>query len=582
MPTTDAATFCATIVDEWVRAGATDAFIAPGSRSTPLALSLLANDRMRVQVFHDERVASFAALGHGLATGRPGITLCTSGTAATHFHGAIAEADLSSVPLVVCTADRPPELWDIGAPQTIDQGRLFGTAVRFYAEPGVPDRAASPSWRSLGSRLIAEALGWSGRPGPVHANFSFRDPLVGKPDSLPSGREHGAPWHQSASATTQTTLTNAAVQELAGLVIDGDKIAAGVIIAGHGVDDPQAIAELATRLGWPILADHRSGCRSEGSIRYFDALLRSEKFVAETPVDVVLRFGEPLSSKVLGQWIAQSSADVMVFADNGRWSDPERAALAVVPASRVANDLLGAIETGPPAALCRGHWAEADRLAAIAVESTLSGRAAGPPSEIEIVIAIADSINPGGALVVSSSMPIRDLEWYGPHRSDIEVVANRGANGIDGVISTAIGIALSGRPTTVLIGDVAFLHDSTALIALRQRPIDLNIVVIDNDGGGIFSFLPQATALDKKTYETLFGTPHGTDLRALVQAHGLRVRSWPPGDDAVSPDQPFDPQVGTIVSIATSTRHDNLVVHNELNRSVVAAWEQRPTLRSYG
>ncbi|MFA9566459.1 MAG: thiamine pyrophosphate-binding protein, partial [Acidimicrobiales bacterium] len=183
--TTTAATFCATLVDEWVRAGLTDAVVAPGSRSTPLALALAESGHIRVHVVHDERSASFIALGLGLATGRPAVVLCTSGTAATHFHGAVVEAHLSAVPMLVCTADRPPELWDIGAPQTIDQSGLYRSAVRWFCEPGVPDGGAAPSWRSLASRGVAEAIGWSGRPGPVHYNLSFRDPLVGEPGELP-------------------------------------------------------------------------------------------------------------------------------------------------------------------------------------------------------------------------------------------------------------------------------------------------------------------------------------------------------------------------------------------------------------
>ena len=194
--TTVAATFCATLVDEWVRAGVTLACVAPGSRSTPLALALAADGRIEVAVFTDERSAGFAALGHGLAAGRPAVALCTSGTAATHFHGAVVEADLSSVPMIVCTADRPPELWDLGAPQTIDQTRLYGPSVRFFAQPGVPDAATADTWRPLASRLVAEASGWSQRPGPVQANLSFRDPLVGTPGELPTGRPGGAPWYE--------------------------------------------------------------------------------------------------------------------------------------------------------------------------------------------------------------------------------------------------------------------------------------------------------------------------------------------------------------------------------------------------
>ena len=561
---TDAATFCATLVDEWARAGITDAFVAPGSRSTPLALALAADNRVRVHVFHDERAASFAALGHGLASEVPAVTLCTSGTAAAHFHAAIIEADLSSVPMIVCTADRPPELWDVGAPQTIDQTHLFGPAVRFFAEPGVPDTAAAASWRSLASRAVAEANGWSSRPGPVHLNLSFRDPLVGRPGPLPVGRDGVQPWHDVARRAPNDGTADA----LPPMVVDG-KAVSGVIIAGAGTTDPSTVIALAERLGWPVLADHRSGCRaSPASVSHFDALLRSGRFGDAQRPAIVVRFGEALASKVVSQWLAAGSAEIVAVADRGRWSDPERMAGVVVDTGAITG-LLRSIDANVEPAGDLGRWRQADGAAAAAIAEVLAMDEAtgtgGATAEVAIARSVVADVPSGGALVVASSMPVRDVEWYGPPRDDIDVFANRGANGIDGTVATAIGVALTGRPTTVLLGDVAFLHDSAALIGLASRELELRLVVIDNDGGGIFSFLPQAELLDAPTYEQLFGTPHGTDLATLSIAHGLAVETGPDPDRGSAR--------GITVEIVPSNRDRNRDGHRTINDAVIEAVE---------
>jgi len=552
--TTTAATFCATLVDECIRAGLTDAVVAPGSRSTPLALALAESEHIRVHVVHDERSASFIALGLGLATGRPAVVLCTSGTAATHFHGAVVEAHLSAVPMLVCTADRPPELWDIGAPQTIDQTGLYGASVRWFCEPGVPDEAGAPSWRSLASRGVAEAVGWAGRPGPVHYNLSFRDPLVGEPGELPTGRADGRPWH----AVTPPAPTSPDVTDLAARIGGAD----GVIVAGRGVSDPAAVLDLAERLGWPLLADHRSGCRAPGrSVAYADLLLRTESFARRRPA-FVLRLGEPPASKVVAQWLAGLDAEAIAAVPDQRWIDPERIASRVVPEAGLASALLTALGPGQPASREAEPWMAADQRVDAALDRELP--MASSPTEPGVARAVVDAVPPGGSLVVASSMPVRDVEWFGRARNDIDVFANRGANGIDGVTSTAAGVALTGRPTVCLLGDIAFLHDSAGLTALADRGIDLTLVVVNNDGGGIFSFLPQADELPRERFEQLFGTPHGTDLPALAAAHGIPVSGWGVAD--------LRPQ-GVRVVVARTDRAANPARHQELMAAVAAGVE---------
>jgi len=553
-PVTTAATFCATLVDEWMRAGLTYAAVAPGSRSTPMALALAAQDNIAVHVFHDERAGAFAALGHGLATGKPAVVLCSSGTAGTHFHAAVVEADLSSVPLLVVTADRPPKLWDVGAPQVIDQTHLYGDVVRAFLEPGVPDSADANIWRSLAATAWNAATGSAQWPGPVHLNLSFADPLVGESGALPPGRDAGAPWHQGLRHH-QPLSSGEDVASIAGRVVGRT----GVIVAGGGTSDPAAVLALAQRLGWPVLADHRSGCRrADASISCFDALLRDPQFAESNRPQVILRFGQILSSKALSQWIAASDADVIVARTGRVPSDPERVAQTFITEAGLAIALLDRLPPTMTPAPTLKVWKEADKEATAAMDPVLAGQGWSEPA---MARAVLNSIGPDDALMLSSSMPVRDVEWYGGPRTGIRVFSNRGANGIDGVVATAIGIATTGLRTTVLIGDVAFLHDSTALIALAGRNLNLTIVVCDNDGGGIFSFLPQRKQLADERFEQLFGTPHGTDLEALARAHGLTVEHW-------TEDLPELTPRGVRIIIAPTDRAANVAHHDALNAAV--------------
>ena len=285
-PKTANATYCATLCDQLWIDGLRSAFIAPGSRSTPLALALVSHDGISVEIMHDERSAAFAALGHGLVTGRPALVHCSSGTAGAHFYGAVIEADASAVPLIVVTADRPPELWGRGAPQTIDQTHLYGSRVRYFAEPGPPDDLDPSTWRSIARRLWVEAT--AAPSGPVHANLSFRDPLTGTPDTLPEA----LPAHVDAIGAAIDLDLVTKVRRLL-------NVEKGVIIAGRSETDSNEIRRLAELLGWPVLADHRSGCRDPESgqvVQHFDSLLRDTTFAADHRPDVVLRIGEIVSS----------------------------------------------------------------------------------------------------------------------------------------------------------------------------------------------------------------------------------------------------------------------------------------------
>jgi len=534
------ATFCATLVDEWVRCGLTDAVVCPGSRSTPLALALATDDRVTLHVHHDERSGSFLALGLAKVTDRPVAVVVTSGTAVVQLHAAVVEADLAGVPLLVCTADRPPELRHVAAPQTVDQERLFGRATRWYADAGVAEGALAGTWRSLAARCWAEATAaW---PGPVQLNLPFREPLVGTAGPLPPPRP-GGPWHRRVPAGREAPVLDPSVAS-----------ARGIVVAGRGVSEPDAVVALAEELGWPLLADPASGCRRPGSVATFDSLLRTP-FADRVRPEVVVRVGGLPASKVLAQWLASCAAHEVVVAPAPWWPDPAHAAALLVDEVPVAP------AGHEPVGEWREVWAAADELARCAIEGVLAEH---PLSEPAVARHLTASLPPGAALVASSSMPIRDVEWFGVPRSDVRVLANRGANGIDGVVSTAVGVAAAGVRTTLLVGDVAFLHDSNGLLGLADRGLDLTVVVLDNDGGGIFSFLPQRQQLPADRFEQLFGTPHGLDLVALARAHGVDA-------DVVGSVEELAWRPGTRVLVVPGDRDANVALHRRLERAVLDA-----------
>jgi 2-succinyl-5-enolpyruvyl-6-hydroxy-3-cyclohexene-1-carboxylate synthase len=546
---------CATFVDEWARAGVTHAVVAPGSRSTPMALALAADDRIALQVFHDERAAAFCALGLGISTGRPAVVLTTSGTAAAHLHAAVVEAHQAGVPMLAVTADRPPELRDVGAPQTIDQVGLYGRAVRWAVEVGVADDATRDTWRSVASRAVAEATGR--RPGPVHLNTSFRDPLVADAGDQPPGRPDGTPWHQLVGGR--------------GIVPDGALAhlpvgAHGLFVAGGNCGDPTAVIHAADALGWPVLADPRSGV---AGVPHWDALLRHRPFVDAHRPDVIVRLGDAPASKMLSGWCAASGAIQIVASE--RWIDPERAAATMVAAdpATVCAALVAALGHHPVSPEWRSAWHQAGERARQAIDAVLADHS--EPTEPGVARDVVRSVPDGASLVVASSMPIRDVEWFANGFDRIRIHSNRGANGIDGTIATAIGVALGSGPTVALLGDIAFLHDSTALVGIRERGVDLVVVVIDNDGGGIFSFLPQAGALPDATFEQLFGTPHGVRVEELAAAHGITSLVVEDASYVASAVKASLESGGVWLVVARTDRVANVKLHDELNAAVAAA-----------
>jgi 2-succinyl-5-enolpyruvyl-6-hydroxy-3-cyclohexene-1-carboxylate synthase len=561
------ATFAATLVDEWVRDGLTDAVVCPGSRSTPLALALAEHQGVRVHVHHDERSGAFLAVGIGLATGRPALVLTTSGTAAAELHPAVVEADLAAVSLLVCTADRPPELRDVGAPQAIDQVHLYGRSVRWYGDPGVPEAAGTGRWRAFAARAYATTLG--ARPGPVHLNLPFREPLVGTAGPLPPARGDGS-WTSVASVARSLPPARgdgtwvaevgrgarAALPPAAARVVDDLVGRRGVFVAGAADVDGVALHEVALAIGWPVIAEPRSPAwiAAPPLVRHADAIMRSTRAADLLRPEVIVRLGAPGSSRVVNEWLAGSGGREVVVGTVAGWSDPSASAAIVVEGDPAIESVSDPPMPGEPARPL-----------------------ATPVTEPTIARAVVRALPDGAHLVVSSSMPIRDVERYavprpGRPRRSVIVHANRGANGIDGVVSAAVGVAAGSRaPTALLIGDVALVHDSNGLLGASGRGIDLVCVVVDNDGGGIFSFLPQARVVADDRFETLFGTPHGLDLVALASAYGVDARRLDPDDDVAAAVAEACDKGGVRVLVIATDRRANVEVHRRIDEAAAAA-----------
>ena len=551
------ATFCAVLVDEWVRQGIRHAVIAPGSRSTPLALALVNRSEFQIEVFHDERSAAFAALGIGLATHRPAVLLCTSGTAAAHFYAAVIEASLSHVPMLVVTADRPAELKDVGAPQTIDQTKIYGDTVRWFHDPGVADSSASYSWRSLARQSFAYCRGVA--PGPVHLNLPFREPLVGASVELPVD-----PTHRQQLAG-YLALDRSDYETVASMM----KGQQGVIIAGRGCGSADEVSRLAKLLKWPVLADSRSGCQGiTESVAFFDTLLRCEKFASQNIPAVVLRLGEPPSSKVLSQYVSKSSAIQVHVSAYESTVDPDHQVSLHISSepTQFCRELQKYVQLNNDS-IFQDNWLSANSIA----EASITEYFAQSDDQLlapRVSQLVVQSLDNQHNLVVSSSMPIRDLEWFGGDCSRFNVFSNRGANGIDGVVATAIGVAVATqKETVVLIGDIALLHDSSSLTDLHRRHVNIKIVVTDNDGGGIFHYLPQAKSVEAEAFEKLFGTPHGTDILQLAAAHHLSAFDCRTASELKAALA----TVGTCVIRVLTDRDNEVLTHQEINELVASA-----------
>ena len=507
------------IANTLIQSGVEDVVISPGSRSTPIAYAFASlQDEINVYRHVDERAAGFFALGIAKAKGKPVVLVCTSGTAAANYYPAIVEANYSRVPLIVLTADRPHELREVGAPQTINQVRIFGEQVKWSAEFPIPDDAKETLPYIERHTARAAAISIAAPMGPVHLNIPFREPLL-----IDFNKKH----HRGTYIQSYMSPLAPSNEAITQLELHISKTQKGIIVLGElsATANVNALWAFIETLKWPVLVESLSNFRAnvpETCMPYiittYDATLKNEAFKQAAKPETVIRFGAQPVSKFLMQFIAASAPSAYIVVDE----DPMfRDSISV--ATHYIHADIGQWLTNVNASSCLNQaylelWQQAEER----TSSIISQYASWSQDEGMYVQALLEQLPSGSDLFVSNSMPIRDIDTFllKTHK-DIRIIANRGANGIDGIISTALGYSVANptRRTYLLIGDLAFLHDSNAFIATRYQNIELSVIVLNNDGGGIFSYLPQSNV--KEHYEELFGTPTALTFEKLAEMYAL-------------------------------------------------------------
>lgn len=577
--------YVGTLLDALAQAGLRDIVLCPGSRSTPLALLAHRHSALRTWMHLDERSAGFFALGMAKASGRPVAVAVTSGTATVNLFPAVVEARYGQVPLLLLTADRPPEAHDVGALQTIDQEHLFGRHVKWFQGLLVPE-ASEEALRHVtvtAARAVATAM--AEPAGPVHLNLPFREPLIpGDAHWSPQGLARDVP-HMVAGAR------HVGAEQLAGLVQRLRRAERGIVVAGPTAQRSiaPAVASLAAALGWPLLADAFSSARERGldaptRVVAYDLWVRQPEVADRLKPDFVLRFGSLPVSKPLWQWLAQlRHVPHLAVSPGGTWSDPTLAANELLDVEPLAfcRDVADALAASPQRYADHSwveRWLTLDGAAAAAARCRLAEEKS--LHEPGVAVETAAALPPDGALFVGNSMPIRDVDsfvWETPPGA--RLYANRGASGIDGLVSTACGIAAAhGGPTVCILGDISFYHDSNGLLAVRRFGLAPVFVLVDNDGGGIFSFLPQAD--HGEAFEELFGTPHGLDLRYFARLYDLDLAvAEAPGDVRKAVSAAIAAGMPTLVHVRTD-RAANVALHRAVARVVADAVFETSRARS--
>jgi 2-succinyl-5-enolpyruvyl-6-hydroxy-3-cyclohexene-1-carboxylate synthase len=572
--------FARALVDELHAAGVATAVVCPGSRSTPLALAIAGHPALTHSVHIDERSAAFYALGYAKVTGRPVALLCTSGTAGAGFLPAVAEAHHARVPLVVLTADRPPELRSWGAAQTMEQRSLYAGFTRWFEEAPCPsERDSEVAYAmALGRRAVCEATGPA--PGPVHLNLPFREPLA--PASyeprIPARQGPVAPFIRELSAVPDSS--NSLASELRA-------VARGVLVFGPDSWDASlaaAAAGLANSLGWPVLADPASGLRAGASpgatvIHGADLFLRDASVAGTLRPDLVVRFGgQPTSAAITGWMARHASADVWLVDQAAGFRDPQHRATRLFRTTPSQFCALGARQAAPPSEVTQawsGQWRHADRVARAAASAALEVESGFLTPHL--ARALWAGLPEGATLFAGNSMAIREIDAFGgPRPARLRVLANRGVNGIDGQVSAALGAAAAtGRPTVLWCGDLAFLHDVSGLLAGRMQGADLTIVVSNDDGGGIFEYLAIATSVPRPLFERVFAVPHGVDLCEVARGSGWHAERTGSAE-AFAPALSRALEGGRHIIEVPVNRAANTGFHKALYDKVRAALQREP------
>jgi 2-succinyl-5-enolpyruvyl-6-hydroxy-3-cyclohexene-1-carboxylate synthase len=567
----DIALACATsLLDGLVDGGVTHMCMTPGSRSTPIALAAARHPGITLHVHVDERSSAFFGLGIAAASAKPVAMFCTSGTAAANHFPAVVEAYMARVPIIVMTADRPPELHGVGANQTIDQQNLFGGFVKWFHDTGVPVMAPQERirWLTAGIQAIQHSVRFP-PPGPVHLNLPFREPL------LPTGSGVDAFGGELTTKTyTDTHRRHDPLPAFLREVSTGHRV---VVVAGRLRVPPQGLIELCAARGWPLLAEPLSGLRATpGSTADAGALSAGALLAADAGFrerhhpDLIIQVGAAATSRGVQELVRR--ADRLLIIDPDQLvADPDRRSTLTInedPADVVA--ALHSTSSSLPATRPQWltEWHEADHTVRAAVDRLLDSW--DEPFEGRIARDVAASIPDGGVLFAGSSMPVRDLDMYMRPRDGLRVLANRGASGIDGLVSTAFGVAEVSGPTYALLGDLSVIHDASGLLWGARHGKSIVIVVVDNDGGGIFSMLPQS-ALPKDEFELLFGTPHGLDLEAIARAAGIGVRTVDSAGVVAPAIREAEATGGVQIVRVRVDRRRAVELRTEVSRAVAAA-----------
>ncbi|ACZ42141.1 2-succinyl-6-hydroxy-2,4-cyclohexadiene-1- carboxylic acid synthase/2-oxoglutarate decarboxylase [Thermobaculum terrenum ATCC BAA-798] len=531
------------LADELIRCGVEHVCLSPGSRSAPMAIAFAETGR-RLWVHFDERSTAFFALGLAKHSRKPVVALCTSGTASSNFYPAVIEASYSATPLIVITCDRPPELVDFGSPQTIDQSKLYGIYPKWHINLPVPsdDFQVDRYLKAVARRAYQTALSFPA--GVVHLNFPFREPLI--PEEIENRKDDSCEdMHSILTPDLEGTspLSKASASKISDLLQQSRR---GWIVCGYsgGSDHLDSILELSARLGYLLVADRVSNLGIHNVdrsllISSYDLLLGGDPRYLPEPPEVVLRIGASPTSKNLNRYLRQLDLKFSILLDNfGRWHDPDWAADIVIQSS--AKEFVDSVLQFLPDRLNRdvgwlSKWAELDSLVSCKLAETVLG-INNALFEGRIFFELSDALPAGSQIFVGNSMPVRDLETYFPFTDKaFHIFANRGANGIDGVLSTATGVAASsGKPVFLVIGDLSFAHDAIALSISVKHSIPIKVILVNNNGGGIFSLLPYRN--HEEFFELLFGTPHNLELGRVAGALGVRYHpcsSWQEFRDAV-------------------------------------------------
>jgi 2-succinyl-5-enolpyruvyl-6-hydroxy-3-cyclohexene-1-carboxylate synthase len=566
--------YAASFVDELTKAGVRDAVVSPGSRSTPMAMLMAEHPEMNIHVIIDERSAGFFALGMAKMQQKPVVLLCTSGTAAANYFPAVVEAFYSRVPLLVLTADRPHELRDVGAPQAIDQLHLYGRYAKWFADMAIPEHTAEMLHygRTMAARAAGKAV--SAPSGPVHLNFPFREPLIPDLEAEDLWSSLNFRPRQVQVTPGSAMIASEEIQRLSKLLAHEKR---GLIICGelHEAEFAHAIVQLSTDLNYPILADPlsnlRTGSHDKSSvIECYDAFMKDDYITKRLKPEVIIRFGAMPISKPLFQFLKRNADIHQIVVDRqGGWRDPTVMASEMIECDEtwLCRELSKVVEIQNDAA-----WMEAWQSVNMTSRELLASAQdqGGELFEGNIYRELQHALPAKCHVIAGNSMPIRDLDNYF-HNTDksITVFANRGANGIDGVVSTALGVsaaAADDHPTFLVIGDLSFYHDMNGLLAAKMHKLNLIIILVNNDGGGIFSFLPQSK--EEKHFETLFGTPSGLDYKYAADMYDGAYASpsnWEDFSSSVA--AAIDHKGLNIIEIRTN-RHTRVKIHRELMNRV--------------